>query len=133
MGDLYGRGKKDDVSMEELLAEKARLFNKEKGKMGWYYFIFFLCQLLNVGMLVINGHSTDMLLSGSFALYGWDVANKYLGEKTDATPLCDAFPTVTTCVMENIGVAGAMERTSGLCILSQNIINQKIYFVLWWW
>ena len=31
------------------------------------------------------------------------------------------------------GIAGGGVTVSGVCILSQNIINQKIYLVLWFW
>jgi len=97
--DLYGRGKKDDVSLKELLAEIASSFNKEKGKMGWYYFTFFLCQVLNVGLLVLNGVITNKLLSGTFVTYGLDVATWYFGVETTADPLCNAFPTVVSTNM----------------------------------
>jgi len=121
-----GRGKKDDVSLEKRI-------NKEKGKMGWYYFTFVLCQLLNVGMLVLNCLVTNALLNGNFALYGSKVTSQYLEPVEGADPLCSAFPTVTSCKMNTFGTAMGETTTSGVCILSQNIINQKIYLVLWFW
>ena len=35
--------------------------------------------------------------------------------------------------MNRIGSGGGKENISGFCILSQNIINQKMYLVLWFW
>ena len=32
-----------------------------------------------------------------------------------------------------MGSAAGKDVESGMCILSQNIINQKIYLVLWFW
>ena len=32
-----------------------------------------------------------------------------------------------------MGTGGGVESANGICILSQNIINQKIYLVLWFW
>jgi len=135
---LYGRGKKDDVTVKELLVEKACFFNKLRGQMGWYYFTFFSCQILNVGMVIVNFVFTNIFLSHNFKNYGLEVIG-FLSKTTeqqknaDFNPLCNAFPTVTNCVMNYKGTAGSPVDTSGVCILSQNIINQKIYFVLWFW
>ena len=32
-----------------------------------------------------------------------------------------------------MGVNGKVKQASGMCILSQNIINEKIFFALWFW
>jgi hypothetical protein len=32
-----------------------------------------------------------------------------------------------------MGTGGEGQTANGICILSQNIINQKIYLVLWFW
>jgi len=122
--------KKDDVSLEKAYLQR---INKEKGKMGWYYFTFFSCQVLNVGMLVLNCLFTNALLTGNFEWYGAKVTSQYLMPDPDADPLCNAFPTVTSCRMNTIGTGMGPSTTSGVCILSQNIINQKIYLVLWFW
>ena len=38
-----------------------------------------------------------------------------------------------SCTLPTIGAAGGTQEQNGLCILSQNIINQKMYLVLWFW
>merc|ERR1712038_1198220 len=48
-------------------------------------------------------------------------------------PMCAAFPTEVSCMVPNIGAAGGEQYHNGLCILTQNIINEKIYLVLWFW
>lgn len=76
-------------------------------------------------------------------------------------PMCAAFPTEVgrrlsileqlsnskvSCLVPNIGAGGGPQHHSGLCILTQvllatlsfylllqNIINEKIYLVLWFW
>ena len=48
-------------------------------------------------------------------------------------PFCQVFPTEVSCTVPNIGAAGGEQNHNGLCILSQNIINEKMYLVIWFW
>ena len=41
-------------------------------------------------------------------------------------PMCDLFPTVVSCDMKTVGASGQPETFNGLCVLSQNIINQWV-------
>ena len=43
------------------------------------------------------------------------------------------FPTMTSCSIPNVGASGVAQIHNGLCVLTQNIINEKIYLVLWFW
>ena len=43
------------------------------------------------------------------------------------------FPKVVKCSMSYHGVSGNIENNSGMCTLPINIINEKIYLVLWLW
>ena len=47
--------------------------------------------------------------------------------------MCRAFPTEVSCDFPSVGAAGGSQTTNGLCILTQNNINEKIYLVLWFW
>ena len=38
-----------------------------------------------------------------------------------------------SCTLPSVGAGGGEQETNGLCVLSQNIINQKMYLVLWFW
>ena len=48
-------------------------------------------------------------------------------------PSCAVFPTITSCNIPNVGAAGGRQFHNGLCVLTQNIINEKIFLVLWFW
>ena len=43
------------------------------------------------------------------------------------------FPTEVSCNIPNVGAAGNEQAHNGLCVLTQNIINEKIYLGLWFW
>ena len=84
---------------------------------------------------------TDIFLHRKFRMYGWDVVQYYsysLQQRNDPdlairNPMCTVFPTITSCSVPNVGASGVAQVHNGLCVLTQNIINEKIYLVLWWW
>merc|ERR1712029_1080995 len=48
-------------------------------------------------------------------------------------PMCNTFPTRVACNLNITGPGGGKSITNSYCILSQNIINDKIYLALWFW
>ena len=48
-------------------------------------------------------------------------------------PMCKAFPTEVSCSLPNVGAAGGEQIHNGICVLSQNIINEKMYLAIWFW
>jgi len=129
----------DDGDMEKHLQTHIAYFkklSKKSGKNMTYYAQFQTCQLLNIIMLVLNLWATDQFLSGGFSSYGSDVVNFLTADVWDSTnpgPMCQTFPTVVGCEFSTVGAAGARQTETGVCILSQNIINEKIYLFLWFW
>jgi len=148
-----GKGLKSDVmngDMKEQLKTHVAYFkklSKKSGKNLLYYAKFQGCQILNIIMLLINFYATDGFLSGNFRKYGSKVVSFLTRNSTtelgwDGTPwrasegpgpMCQTFPTVIGCTVSYVGAAGAKASTDGICILSQNIINEKIYLFLWFW
>merc|ERR1712165_79879 len=74
-----------------------------------------------------------------FSSYGSDVVNYSIQKDPNAlepegNPMCSAFPTLTACKFKFGGVVkDSVDQEVSLCVLSQNIINQKIYLFLWFW
>jgi len=129
----------DDGDMEKHLQTHIAYFkklSKKSGKNITYYAQFQACQLLNIMMLVLNFWATNQFLSGGFSSYGSDVVNfltTSVVDPTDPGPMCQTFPTVVGCEFSTIGTAGSRQTDQGICILSQNIMNKKIYLFLWFW
>ena len=48
-------------------------------------------------------------------------------------PFCTTFPLEVSCSVPNVGAAGGGQYHNGLCVLSQNIINEKMYIAVWFW
>ena len=48
--------------------------------------------------------------------------------------MCTSFPTLVNCEYFFGGVGkNSLDTRSAICILSQNIVNEKIYLILWFW
>jgi len=57
-----------------------------------------------------------------------------LGQYVTHDPMCELFPTEVACTLRYGATTGALDRSNFLCILGNNLFNQKYFFVLWlWW
>jgi len=136
------KGYDDDGTMMEDVVEKfVKYFKSILHHNNWYFAYFVGCELLNFFFLWLQLHLTDGFLNHKFAWYGWNVMRFYMNSNEDRrsdgmryyNPMCAAFPTEVSCNVPNIGAAGGAQNHNGLCELTQNIINGKIYLVLWFW
>jgi len=114
-------------------AKRFRALSRNANNRRYFYFLF--CEALNIIALVFNFCLIDVFLGGRFTAYGSDVIH-YSMQKDDnvENPMCSAFPTLTACKFKSGAVVkGEVDIENSLCVLSQNIINQKIYIFLWFW
>ena len=97
-----------------------------------YFYTFVACEMLNICIAIISFVFTNAFLSGHLFTYGANVIGFSYAYKT-YDPMCSLFPTVVNCEYSISAVNGNDDSKSGACILGQNILNQKIYFLLWVW
>merc|ERR1712226_953986 len=141
MASFYNSNKSLDVLREDEdtlrhLAEKeARVFRKLQGK--WttktYYLKFLVCQCLALLVLYLNFYGTDQFLDKKFITYGIKVVEYHRNNTGKLNPMCNTFPTRVSCQFDPTGTGGETESKNGYCLLTQNIINEKIYLALWFW
>ena len=128
----------NETEMEEKAEMHASSFRKIKGRnMTMFYYIkFMICQGLAGAILILNFYLTNLFLDGDFDTYGWDVY-EYWKRKDISTggkdPMCLIFPTKVGCNVVIGDSSGNPQVKNIYCILSQNIINEKIYLFLWFW
>jgi len=99
-----------------------------------YTFKFVFCEVLNLVNVIVQIYFMDLFLGGQFTRYGTDVlAISELPLEDRVDPLSKVFPKVTKCTFHKYGPSGTVENKDGLCVLANNIINEKIYIFLWFW
>jgi len=138
-----GKGQKNkflsDDKVNENMEFNFKYYNKLKGHNSTYYYIFQFCQLLNIVMLALNWMATNKFLGGNFNSYGIDFIDyqsltpKEKEAENVSDPMCNAFPTTVSCSITYGTSSGEVGSANGLCLLSQNIFNEKIYLFLWFW
>lgn len=77
----------------------------------------------------------NAFLNGQFMSYGRDMFATAFGtdleDRTD--PMDLVFPKMTKCDFYLYGASGTIQLFDSLCLLPVNIINEKIYVLLWFW
>ena len=127
----------DGVIMEAVVEKFVKYYRSTFHHNQMYFFYFVSMEFLNIVMLFLNFWATDKFLNGNFKYYGWKAIKYYMltpeEQKIAVNPLCEAFPTEVSCDVPNVGAAGGTQNANGLCILSQNIINEKMYLFIWFY
>jgi len=132
------REKEDDV--KDVAEKEVKAFKRlqKRSKTKTYYSKFLFCQCLALIVLSLNFYGTNEFLDQKFLTYGPDVVKYFYQLKTGKplnpkNPMCNTFPTRVACDFKFTGSGGGDSNKNEYCILTQNIINEKIYVVLWFW
>ena len=121
--------------------EIASQFMEYRKRFTSYHFTFTFCEFLNVLVVLFSVQITHWLLNHMFWMYGLEVLT-YLQTFQEARatnvslhdPMCELFPTEVSCSFKVGAPNGNTYQDSFLCILGNNMFNQKFFFVLWiWW
>ncbi|XP_068235262.1 innexin inx3-like [Palaemon carinicauda] len=99
-----------------------------------YVTIYHFSEAVNFINVILQMYAMDEFFGGFFWEYGTkvlSVISKSDAERHDA--LVTIFPRMTKCHFKKIGASGTIETRDVLCILPQNIVNEKIFLVMWLW
>jgi len=122
-------------------AQIASNFADFRTRFARYHFYFGFCEFLNLLMCLLSMFVTDALLLNKFFGYGQEVfkyiwAEKHIsadGKYLTHDPMCELFPTEVSCYIRIGATTGGIDASNYLCILNNNIFNQKYFLVLWMW
>lgn len=104
------------------------------GNPGWYSSFarkMVFCETAILVVSVLQMYLLDLVFGGHFFSLGSEFMNaSYTWEHYRIVER--VFPLVTNCDMDYIGSGGSPVTDSGVCLLSVNILNQKIFMLSWY-
>jgi len=99
-----------------------------------YFYFFIFCEIIYFIHLLFQIWFTNMFLGGYFLSLGIEWMNySHMEEDNRYDPLIRTFPRLTKCSFHKYGYSGTIEVHDALCFLPLNIVNEKIYVILWFW
>nr|XP_045616192.1 innexin inx3-like [Procambarus clarkii] len=112
-----------------------RYLQSSWGRNGRYSAVFILCEALNLVNVIGQMFLLDSFFGGVFMTYGTKVLNFVVDDDVEGMhdPLITTFPRVTKCNFHKFGPSGTLELKDAACILPQNMLNEKVFIVMWFW
>jgi len=104
-----------------------------------YHLKYTFCEMLNILAVIASFYLCNRFLHEKFESYGSDVIyykNQDINtiRNTDMSdPQCALFPTVVSCDVSLISLAGASDNYNGACLLANNVFNQHYFLFLWFY
>lgn len=89
--------------------------------------------MINIFNISFNIYITHKFLDESFLTYGIKTLNYYQHPNHDLNPMEVIFPRLSKCNFFKYGPSGTIQNVDAMCILTQNVLNEKIYLLLWIW
>ncbi|XP_023346382.1 innexin inx2 [Eurytemora carolleeae] len=136
-GDVEGALEHGFILKDDLARKYSAYFLSILHHNNGYFIQYLICEVLNFLISVGNIYLTDYFLGGRFIRYGTRVVRflyyDQIARLDMPNPFCTVFPTITSCTFHTVGSAAGEQKFNSLCILSLNIINEKVYLLLWFW
>ncbi|XP_022210522.2 innexin inx7 [Drosophila obscura] len=88
-------------------------------------------EVLNLVNLLLQITWTNRFLAGEFLTLGPKAVHSRWVDEMNALDV--VFPKVTKCKFFKFGASGSLQEHDTLCVMALNIMNEKIYVILWFW
>ncbi|XP_015785064.1 innexin inx2-like [Tetranychus urticae] len=95
------------------------------------YSWFFFSELLYLLHIVMEIFFLNAFLDGKFLLLGFQWFQWLNSDNID--PLIRMFPRLTKCSFHKYGTSGSLETYDTICFMPLNIVNEKVFVMLWFW
>ncbi|BAF45762.1 viral innexin-g1.3 [Ichnoviriform fugitivi] len=121
----------DKDAVEKGVEGLSEYFFKNRKTHNAYAYKHLICELLN--LINIAGQIVFMnrFIGDGYQFYGIHVL--LMNREDMEKRIGQLFPTRTICTFEKYGLTGLREKSEGICILTHNPLNEKIYCFLWFW
>ncbi|KAF0769270.1 innexin inx3-like [Aphis craccivora] len=116
-----------------ILNKKVQYFVESFHTHNTYAFGYIFCEIINIFNISFNIYVTHKFLDESFLTYGIKTLKYYQHPNYDLNPMEIIFPRLSKCNFFKYGPSGTIQNVDAMCILTQNVLNEKIYLLLWIW
>ena len=79
------------------------------------------------------GHFDHLHITVVVQVYIWYSLPPEERVMMNLNPMCEVFPRIASCDYVRFGSGGHQEKKNALCILGLNMINDKIFLIIWYW
>ncbi|KAG8193877.1 hypothetical protein JTE90_011437 [Oedothorax gibbosus] len=102
-------------------------------KHDWYARRYLICQGLTIVNVLAQYLLLGLFFEENFITLGFRQLHYHFQTAKETSPLYKLFPLVTMCSFKAFGETGETQTTPAICIMPLNIVNKKIYLILWFW
>lgn len=133
------KSEKNEKERQEHLTKLVKYFAEKRRHVihTSYFRLFVCCEVANFVNVVSQMFIVNWFLGGNFTSYGWNSLVRAFSEPRDRAtendPMEVVFPKMTKCTFRRFGPSGDLVKYDALCILPLNILNEKIYVIMWFW
>lgn len=125
---------KETKEMRQMLRNIVMYLMKHRYRHQNYFYYFTMFEVINLINVIGQMFVVNSFLGGTFTSYGLDVLSySQMDQDERVDPMVRIFPRMTKCTFHRFGSSGDVQRHDALCILPLNIINEKIYIIMWFW
>jgi len=132
VGKLLAKVSQDPLTETPVVEQVATLGDFLLTNCGWFNsnaLKLLISQVCCLILTLVQMFAMDLVLGNEFFSLGTDFLNLDLLTNN----LNKVFPIVVKCSMVYFGPSGEPVNNSGMCTLPINIINEKLYLVVWAW
>lgn len=90
-----------------------------------------ISECLNLVNILLQIYLTNRFLAGNFYQLGPKVYHERWSSQMDVLDVI--FPKITKCHFHKYGASGSLQVHDTLCVMALNVINEKIFTMLWFW
>jgi len=116
-----------DTPVDDQVASLGDFLLLNRGCFDTAAFKLLLCLAASFLSSLSQLYVMDLFLGRRFLSLGSNILN-YVRLRA---ALSEVFPRVVMCSMDAFGLTASVSKISGLCTLPVNIVNEKIYLILW--
>lgn len=120
--------------LKNVATNVANYINLDEAGHTSYGLAYTVSQAMNLLALILAFSFSDHVLDKQFRSIGFRWLSALMDPNQDSTMiLYKTFPRLSKCEFQKFGTGGDLEVNEYLCVLTPNIISEKIFVFLWFW